>query len=293
MTAGPGQAPVEGWRSRALEHTGSKGFLSAGAEKFPQPEPGTVLEIKAGKIDSGSKARGRERRDLAPKAPPRKTRLQIALLPTCAPTPPRFGPPACSPHQGGEKTCGWGAKAPRNPDRLPPPGSFKSIQNHKLGKAARNGLIQPLQLQTGTPRQRQTDALNPYTIPGTVCCSFPEFFCLKFIINPGKVVSLIVPFFRGRNRSSKKSNDLPKRHIVKAEGIAFEPMSEGLCRPHVTHGTLLPSPAIFSSFGEEETEVQRGYFAHVYTTSSRQKLYLNSGLADPNAQMLSIMSAFL
>lgn len=116
---------MEGWRSRVLEHAGSKGFLRAGAEKFPQPEPGTVLEIKAGSMDFGSKSRGRERRVLAPKAPPRKTRLQIALLPTCAPTPPEFGPPAYSPHQGGEKTWGWGAKAPRNPDRLTPPGSFK------------------------------------------------------------------------------------------------------------------------------------------------------------------------
>lgn len=61
VTAGPGQGPVAGCRSRALEHPGSKGFLRAGALSFREPEPGTVLEIKAGSLDSGSKPRGKER----------------------------------------------------------------------------------------------------------------------------------------------------------------------------------------------------------------------------------------
>lgn len=48
MTAGPEQAPVAGWSSRALEQAGRKGFLRAGGWWFPQSEPGTVLEMKAG-----------------------------------------------------------------------------------------------------------------------------------------------------------------------------------------------------------------------------------------------------
>lgn len=57
VTAGPGRGPMAGRRSRALEPGGSEGFLRAGAQRFLQPEPGTVLEIKAGRLDSGSKPR--------------------------------------------------------------------------------------------------------------------------------------------------------------------------------------------------------------------------------------------
>lgn len=47
--------------AEALEHAGRKGFLRAGAWRFlKQLEPGTVLEIKAGRLGSGSKPRGRE-----------------------------------------------------------------------------------------------------------------------------------------------------------------------------------------------------------------------------------------
>lgn len=75
-----------------LRHTGRKGFLSWSLKAPGVPEecwelqPGNVLEIKAGRLDSSSKPRGREGEEslLASTAPPRKTRLQIALLPACA-----------------------------------------------------------------------------------------------------------------------------------------------------------------------------------------------------------------
>ena len=85
-------------------------------------------------------------------------------------------------------------------------------------------------------------------------------------------------------------------HTIWVLGRIFEPKSDGLWRRCVMYYTLFPSllflfsPSLIYRRGNW---TQRGEFAHVYTTSSWQKLYLNLGLADPNAQMLSIKSAFL
>lgn len=122
VTAGPGRGPMAGRRSRALEPGGSEGFLRAGAQRFLQPEPGTVLEIKAGRLDSGSKPRMERSVSLLPGHLREK---QGSKWPCSQPVPPPSEvcpPPAYSPRW--RENLGWGIKASRNLDRLTLPRSF-------------------------------------------------------------------------------------------------------------------------------------------------------------------------
>lgn len=110
-TAGP-SSPVAGWRGRAGEQAQGKGFLRAGAWLFPQSQPGTVLEIKAGRLDSGGREspclQGTSKKNKAPNIP----------APSQCPHPPASGawPPAYSLHWWGDKLgarCLEGSQRPK------------------------------------------------------------------------------------------------------------------------------------------------------------------------------------
>lgn len=108
VTAGLGRGPMAGRRGRALGRGGSKGFLRAGAQRFLQPEPGIVLEIKAGRLASGSKPRMERSVSLLPEhLRENSKRLQMALLPAYDPTLRGLDPQPTL--QGGEET--WGGVA--------------------------------------------------------------------------------------------------------------------------------------------------------------------------------------
>lgn len=143
---------MAGWRSRALEHAQRKGFLRAGVWRFPQSEPGTVLEIKAGRLNSGG--RGRD------SLPPGHLQEKQGSKNSCSQPVP---PPPCPPKSGPKlilytvvvrQTGGWVLGGEPGPRGIQTGYLFQGLLNKfRMAYLWRAPRDQPLKLQTGKLRQ--------------------------------------------------------------------------------------------------------------------------------------------